>query len=331
MEYIQLNQTALSVSPICLGTASFGSGVTGPAVDRQLDLFLSLGGNFIDSAHVYGDWMNQGPGLSERLIGQWLKERGGRDKLVISTKGAHPKLDGKGLPRMSRQEIEADLAGSLRGLGTDYIDLYFLHRDDEGRPVEEILAVLETARQQGRIRYYGCSNWSLRRIREAERAAKAGGYPGFVCNQLMWSLAEIDFDGVGDKSLQAMDGETYADHRAREMNVMAFTSVARGYFSKLLSGQACPQAQAAPYQTEKNRRIAQWLSTERPAGYSVMDLCLLYFRAQPFPAIPITGFSREEQLKEALSAMEKPMPPSAAALFRMRDAWASKDAKDGMV
>ena len=205
MKKIKFLNTELSVAPLCLGTVNYGSAMPEKEAIHQLSRYVELGGNFIDTAHIYGDWEpGMGP-LSETAIGKWLKEFPERDRLVISTKGAHPRMQTMQIPRCSDAEIEEDLNSSLELLHTDYVDLYFLHRDDPRRPAGEIVEFLEKQVKAGKIRYYGCSNWKLSRVMEANAYAKEHGLQGFVCNQLMWSLADVNFSGLADQSFVLMD------------------------------------------------------------------------------------------------------------------------------
>ena len=113
---------------------------------------------------------------SEEVIGRYMQERGNREQLVILTKGAHPDQTG---PRVNKKAIQADLSDSLMKLGTDYIDLYALHRDDPSVSVGEIIEVLNEHVRSGVVRAIGVSNWSWQRIKEANEYAAANGLVGF--------------------------------------------------------------------------------------------------------------------------------------------------------
>ncbi len=305
---IRITNTELTVSPLCLGTGNYGTAIEDGAARRQMDRFLDGGGNFIDTAHIYGDWGDRGPAISERIIGQWLSDRGNRSQVVISTKGAHPKLDSMQISRLDGSSIRSDLQGSLKSLQTDYIDLYFLHRDDPSIPVEEILGVLEEARVRGDIRYYGCSNWSLERMIQAQTYAAEAGLGGFACNQLMWSLADINLEGIWDKTMEVMDKETYGYHKESNLGAMAYTSIAKGYFSRRAGGQAIDPSMNGIYGNPSNDAIFEYLMRNMPEDYTIFELCLLYFRVQPFSAIPIASFSNDRQMEEALGSLKKECP-----------------------
>src|SRR5215472_2977892 len=159
MRYRQIPATDVSPSILALGTVPFGTDLDASTTFDILDAFFEHGGTFIDTAHVYGAWVPGGLGLSERLIGQWLKSRNIREHIIVSTKGAHPLLSSMYIPRLSPQEIRSDLEESLRCLQTDTIDLYWLHRDDPNQPVAVMLEMLQELVRKGTIRSFGCSNW----------------------------------------------------------------------------------------------------------------------------------------------------------------------------
>lgn len=172
MKYIQLNDTDLNVSRICLGTAGFGDKTDQEKSFEILDDFVRAGGNFIDTANVYCKWLEGHGNCSEQIIGRWLKARGARGKVIVATKGAHYSFENPGRSRVNREDIRADLDESLRTLGTEVIDFYWLHRDDPEKPVEEIVNILEEMQKEGRIRYFGFSNYRTDRLKALEQCLK---------------------------------------------------------------------------------------------------------------------------------------------------------------
>lgn len=297
------------VSAIGLGTAQFGAGVPERDAFAQLDRFVEAG-NLVDTAHVYSDWIPGETSRSERVIGRWLHSRGGRARVFISTKGAHPRFERMDVPRLSPGEIESDLLGSLKCLQTDYIDLYFLHRDDPGRPVGEILETLEAHRRAGRIRAYGCSNWTLGRLAEARDYAAAHGMAGFCCNQLLWSLAAVNPAGVDDPTLVAMDGPTWRFHRDAGLPAMAYMAAAGGWFAHRQRGDT-GDALRRRYDTPENEvTYARLLPLSRESGLSLTALSLAWFAAAPFPAAALASFSRPAQLEEAARLLETELDPT---------------------
>lgn len=163
----------LHISKIVLGTDYFGATVPEEKAFRLMDNYIDAGGNCIDTARVYASWLPGGDDASERTIGRWLKSRGNRNNIILSTKGGHPPLDNMNNGRLSRKEIEGDLDRSLKTLGIDEADIYWLHRDDTARPVEDIMETVSMLIAKGKVRAAGCSNWKAERIEAANRAAAA--------------------------------------------------------------------------------------------------------------------------------------------------------------
>ncbi|HSB97861.1 MAG TPA: aldo/keto reductase, partial [Spongiibacteraceae bacterium] len=190
MKKIRLAKTTLDVSQLCLGTNQFGTMTATAQAAEILEVFTALGGNFIDTAHSYGDWIpSASRAASEHVLGQWLRQQRRAD-YVIATKGCEfDYRAGDYALRVTPALLEQDLLGSLAALQIDCIDLYWLHRDDASRPVEIIIDALIGHQQAGRIRYFGCSNWSVARIQEAQQYAKSIGHDGFVACQPLWGLA----------------------------------------------------------------------------------------------------------------------------------------------
>ena len=171
MHYRKLGSSSLNVSPICLGGNVFGWTVDERQSFKLLDGFIDSGFNFIDTADMYSRWVqdNRG-GESETIIGNWLKKRGGRDKVIIATKFGMEMAPNKvGLsPEYMMQAVE----DSLRRLQTDYIDLYQSHKDDENTPVTATLEGYQRLIEQGKVREIGASNFSATRLQEALRCQR---------------------------------------------------------------------------------------------------------------------------------------------------------------
>lgn len=307
MRYKTINGTELRPSCICLGTAEMGSALDRGYSFRILDTFLDAGGNFIDTAHVYANWMPGEKSLSEKTIGKWLKERKNRSRVIISTKGAHPELETMHIPRLSRKEIVQDLDESLEYLGVDYIDLYWLHRDDENRPVSDILGTLNDQVKEGKIRYFGCSNWRLRRIKEAAEYANSCGMKSFAASQILWSLASINREAMQDSTIAVMDDETYQFHKETDMAVLAFTSQARGFFMKVKDGDLSKLkdwVKATYYNEENMKKLERIKKVAQDLSSGISAVVLAYLTCQSFTAIPIIGSQSLEQLEESLEAAD---------------------------
>jgi aryl-alcohol dehydrogenase-like predicted oxidoreductase len=292
--------------PICLGTGDLGSAVDKTSSFALLDAYLDLGGNFLDTAKVYADWLPGERSTSEKCIGEWMHQRGNRLRIVLGTKGAHPDLNSMQVPRLSRAAIESDLHSSLRHLQTDVIDLYWLHRDDPTRPVEDILATLNDAVQAGKIRHFGCSNWRVERIRRANDYAASHGLQGFAADQPMWNMAVVDAVAIGDPTLVIMDNELWSYHRTTQLPAIPFSATANGIFQKIERSGA-PSLEAIPqrhYRSPANlaryERARQIASRRR---LTLTQVVLGYLLSQPFPVWPIVGPKRVDQLGDCLTAV----------------------------
>jgi len=199
----------LSVSKLILGTVNFGTMVDEAASFAIMDAYFARGGDTLDTAKVYGSWNPSGISLSEVTVGNWLKARGLRDRVKIITKGCHPILGQPG-PRVNAACVKADIEESLLRLQVEVIDHWYLHRDDETVPVEEIIDALECQRKQGHIRSYGASNWSTARIEAANAYAEAIGAQGFTSSQINWSLAQGNPEAMAPQGLVSMTPEIAA-------------------------------------------------------------------------------------------------------------------------
>lgn len=302
MRYQKIPRTDLNVSALCLGLANIGVKNTEEEGMALLDAFLDAGGNFIDTARVYSNWVPGELNRSERIIGDWLTDRGVRDRVVVATKGGHFDLADR-IPRLSRQEMEIDLQGSLEKLQTDVIDLYYLHRDDISRPVEEILDQLHTFQQAGHIRYYACSNWTVARMQAAHAYAQRAGYTGFVANQMRWSLASFHGKPPSDDTMCSMDRETYDFHVETDMAAIPYNSQAGGFFSKWLDDPRAVQKSGAF--TPANEKLCEYLKGIATAlNVPISHVVLAYFWKKPFVSIPIVGCRNEAQLQDSVDAVQ---------------------------
>lgn len=291
---------------IALGTSEFGGTCAEGLCRELLDAYEGIGGNFIDTARVYGDFANRINGESERVVGRWLRSRD-RERFFLSTKGGHPDLDHMEAGRLSRREINDDFRESLDNLGTDYVDIYWLHRDDTSRPVGDIMETLNGLLESGGTRLIGVSNWSPGRIREANAYAAAHGLHPLDANQPRFSLARQMI--VEDPTLYAMDAETYRMHLETGMALVPFSSQAKGFFTKLyeLGPDALPdKAKRRFYHPDNLATYERVLEVRAQTGLSVGAIALAYLTCQPFPTFPLAGASRVSQvlsLNEAADAV----------------------------
>ncbi len=297
----------LSISAVCLGLGGIGLGYSEEDGIRIIDQFADAGGTVIDTARIYSDW---GPGerhRSERILGDWLARQSDktRDRMIIATKGGHPKLDSMDKPRLTRRFILEDLEGSLRTLRLNRIPLYYLHRDDRSIPAAEILGILFEARRGGKVRHLGCSNWSAKRMREAADAAAAAGEDGFVANQPLWNVGSANMHPPSDPTIHRFGADMMQYHREARMLCVPFSSQAGGFFTKHVRDEDTPAGSAAAYATEENKALADRLGEMAPQlGVTVNQLVVAYLYHCGIPVAPIVGCRSPEQLADSLGALE---------------------------
>lgn len=293
-----------------------GSALTAEESFYLMDAYVDRGGNCIDTAQVYGNWLPIEASISEKTIGVWMRARKNRHSMIVTTKGGHPLLESMDRSRLSPEDIATDIEGSLRHLQVDTIDMYILHRDDESQPVDAILESLHEHRQAGKIRYYGCSNWTARRMKEAQRYAEERGIQGFTSNQVMWSLAEADPAKFSDPTMVAMDDGMKQYHVETGLCAMPYSAQAQGLFTKWDSGTYRPDDEAI---SPTYRSAANWEKFERTRqlaselSCTVTQIALRYLIDQPFTTLPIIGCRTQEQLEDSLSAEDIQLTPEQLA------------------
>ena len=294
---VKLNNTDLSVSRLCYGTNMLGWMLDQGKSNAILDTFAGLGGNFIDTARSYGDWIPDAPtGASERAVGAWLKTRN-RDDFVIATKGGFFDMRvGDYRNRVTPDDISVDLGQSLDHLGVDRIDLYFLHTDNPESPVEPIIDALITHREAGRIRHFAASNWAADRIRAANAYAASIGKEGFVASETFWGLALPDVAAAAQQGyVHYYEGE-YEGLHAAGLPIIAYAAQSGGYFSKLAAGPVGDQLAARYANPANQRRLAVAQDLAQKHGVSINEIVLSYLLSQPNQTIAIFGGSSPEQV-----------------------------------
>jgi 1-deoxyxylulose-5-phosphate synthase len=296
VEHLPVEPFTLPLSRLALGTLGFS-----PATrDRDyalLDAWIEAGGNVIDTAHVYED------GDAERLLGRWFRDRPGvRERVVLVTKGAHPRGDHV---RVTPADIATDLRDSLERLGGP-IDLYLLHRDDPEVGVDELIDALDAHRRAGEIGAFGVSNWALPRIEEANAYAAARGIAGISCNSPHLSLA-VQEEPPWPGCVSAHDADSRAWHERTGMPLLAWSAQAGGFFG------GSDGASARVYQSAPNReRRARAEQLGRRTGHTANAIALAWVLAQPFPVVAIIGPHSEEHLHASLVALEVRLGPEDA-------------------
>lgn len=319
MKRITIPNTDLELSPIGLGTVNAGIDWDGADADRIIDTYIDLGGNVIDSARVYADFVHVDGkvelGRSERVLGDWIRRGGRRDQVILITKGGHPTYvwpgDDLHKSRMSAADMRYDIELSLKALGTDYIDIYFYHRDDESQSVEEEIEVMETFRREGKIRYYGCSNWRASRILEADAYCREKGYRGFVADQALLNMGMKYMNPLPDDTLVYIKDDLRQYHRDNLQNLaMPYMGVASGFFH-IYATQGEAGVKNNPYYTPGNVKVAERCSElMEKYGATVSQVVLGFFSCVEFPCVPLYGPQNIDQLTDAMKTIDIDFNPA---------------------
>lgn len=260
-----------------------------------LDSYFAIGGNTIDTAYGYCG------GESEQAIGQWMKDRGNRSDVVILTKGAHHDKNG---PRVNPEAIAHDLGISLERLGTDYIDLYALHRDDPNVPVSIIVDALNEHIRAGRIKAIGGSNWTVQRLQEANEYAAASGQIGFTFSSPNLSLAKAkEAFWAGCVSVDAADCDW---HEQQQFPLLSWSSQARGFFTGRFSPEVRDNADMVRvfYSDANWERLRRAEQLGKEKGVSTIQIALAYVLNQPFPTCALIGAQSPEELESCRQGAE---------------------------
>ncbi len=311
----------LALSKIILGACNFGTWVNQETSLRLLDEYVRLGGDTIDTASVYGDWDDKGTPVSEQLLGEWMQENGNRERLTVITKGGHYRLKQPNISRATPECVKADIEKSLHALRTDYIDVYFLHRDNLAVPVEAFIDVLDEAVKAGKIRATGASNWTVERIRQANEYAVRAGKTPFTVSEIQWSLAHASQvrDAVDD--LHPMTEEDYQRYLAMELPVLAWSSQAGGVITKILEHgtETLKEGLKKQYLNDTTLRsvaLVKELCVQQ--GITPTQAALGYIICNRLPGAAIIGPNNLEQLADSMKAMDLTLPPEAVEHLKWR-------------
>ena len=293
---ITIAETDLVVHPLCLGGNVFGWSADKAQSEGVLDAYTKHGGNFIDTADVYSEWKegNVG-GESETIIGTWAKARGNRSELVIATKVAM--LSKR--PGLSAANIIAACDESLKRLQTDYIDLYYSHKDDEETPIEETLNAYAQLIAQGKVRYIAASNFGADRLAQSLKFSADNSIPSYVAVQDHYNLMHRTEFETNQAPLLAQNSIT----------CIPYFGLARGFLTgKYRAGVTVDSLRAGgvtEYQSEKGYAVVSALEEISKAHHSsIAAVALGWLRAQPQVSTPIASARTVEQLEEIIQVVE---------------------------
>jgi aryl-alcohol dehydrogenase-like predicted oxidoreductase len=296
MQRRKLGRSSLSVTPLCLGGNVFGWTADEPTSFAILDAFVAQGGNAIDTADGYSYWVpGHSGGESETVIGRWLKRRGRRDDVVIGTKvGWWEKRKG-----LKRANIVEGCEESLRRLGIETIDLYWLHRDDEETRPDEYLGALDTLVKGGKVRAVGASNFGVTRFKAALAESDRAGEARFVAQQPEYSLLNRDIE----KDLMPLC--------AREgVAILPYYPLASGFLTGKYrtssdKTKSVRGGGAVKHLEGKGKPVLAALDAVAARhGATCAQVALAWVMAKPAIGAPIASATSVEQITELMGALE---------------------------
>lgn len=312
MSELKLDRTGLQ--SLVLGGNVFGWTLDEKASFEILDAYLDHGFSAIDTANIYSTWVPGNDGSeSEKIIGNWMKERGNRDKVTLITKVGGPKA-GKGLD-VSPQAIASESEISLNHLRTDFIDIYFNHFDDEVTPIAETLQAFQKLKEEGKIGVIGASNISKERLEESLKTSKENGLISYQILQPEYNLYDREGFEKGAKELT----EAYG------LAVIPYYSLASGFlsgkyqspedFDKYPRGGGVKQR----YDNPRGAKILQALKEVAEDNQSKMSVVALAFLlAQPFITAPVASATKISHIKDF--ALARDLQLSEADLNKLLEA-----------
>ncbi|WP_439690090.1 aldo/keto reductase [Curtobacterium sp. SP.BCp] len=307
----RIGTSDLTVFPLALGGNVFGWTADEQTSHRVLDAYTGAGGDFVDSADVYSAWApgNSG-GESERVIGSWLRASGKRDDVVIATKvSQHPEFQG-----LSASNVAAAARASLERLGTDRIDLYYAHFDDESTPLEETVRAFDQLVREGLVRFTAISNYSRERAEEWIRIADEHGLAKPVAIQPHYNLV----------TREPYESDIAPLAAAEHLGVVPYFALAAGFLTgKYRSEEDFAgkdrEGQVSGYFSDEGLAVVDALDTiGREHGVEIATVALAWLQAQPDVVAPIASARNTDQLPALLASAELEL--SAEELRTLSDA-----------
>ena len=292
MNYVRLGRTGLRVSPLCLGTMNFGPQTSEPDSHAIMDHALEIGINFFDTANGYG-----GRGATERIIGNWFAQGGGRrEKTVLATKVYGGMGDWPNNDKLSALNIRRACDASLQRMQTDYIDLYQMHHVDRDTPWEEIYQAFETLVAQGKVLYFGTSNFAGWHIAQGSEIAKQRGFLGLVSEQSLYNL-----------NARMVELEVIPACEKYGLGLIPWSPLAGGLLGGVL--QKATEGRRSSEGTQKNieanrPKLEAWEGLCQELGEKPADMALAWLLKNPVVTAPIIGPRTMEQLDGSLRALE---------------------------
>jgi aryl-alcohol dehydrogenase-like predicted oxidoreductase len=314
MQKRALGKSGISIAPLVLGGNVFGWTADEKTSYAVLDAFVGAGFDCIDTANAYSVWVDgHKGGESEAVIGNWLKSRGNRDKVIIATKvGAGMGDGGKGL---AKDYIARECEASLKRLQTDYIDLYQSHYDDENTPIEETLGAFAKLIEQGKVRAIGASNFEVPRLAESFAVSKRLGLPRYETLQPLYNLYDREVYEKERMALCEKEG----------LSVIPYYALAAGFLTGKYRGEADlgkserGQRTVKKYLTDRGHKILKAMdAVAARTGATLPQIAIAWVMTRPAIAAPIASATSPAQVADIVKAAELKLDD--AALKTLNDA-----------
>ena len=302
----------LKLSSLVMGTTYFGTTIDKDTAFALLDRYRSLGGNTIDTARSYANWLPGGESAAERLVGEYIWSRGCREEMVVITKGCQHHNKDFSDNRLTPEILTEEFNRSYEVLGIDTIDIYLLHRDHPQADIPRIMETLQGFVEDGRVRALGASNWRIDRILEANDYAAQHGLTPFTISEIQWSLAETTPRAMEDQTIVCMNDSEFKKYQEYGIPLLAYSSQAKGLFSKLAAGG--PEAlndkvRNRFYHGENIERAERVLALAKERGVSPAAIALSYIIDNTLEAAAIIGCSNLTQLEDSMTAAQLKLEP----------------------
>jgi aryl-alcohol dehydrogenase-like predicted oxidoreductase len=292
-----LGRTGTEVSIFCLGAMRFGWDTSPEMSYRLLDMYLDAGGSFLDTANIYGRRGGRRVGgISETLVGQWMKERKNRQRMFVATKVGFSYV---GVERGLRAyQIERECERSLGRLGIDMIDLFYAHVDDRDTPMEETLTAFDRLVKAGKVRHVGASNFLAWRLEEARCVSQAHGFVEYCCVQQRHSYVRPKLGASFGAQIAAND-DLFDYCRTRGMTLLAYSPLLSGAYTR--PDRPFAEQYHGP---DTAARLAALNAVAEELGATANQIVLAWMVHSDPPVIPLVAASHVEQLQENLGALK---------------------------
>ena len=302
MEYKRLGSTGIKISPIVLGTMQFGWRINEEESFKVMDKAIELGINCFDTADIYSHWAdNSYPGKSEEIIGQWLKDRGIRHDLILATKLRGAMSDDINDKGLSRRHVHQAIAGSLKRLQTNWIDIYQIHSFDNDTEIEETLHALNILVDEGLVNYLGASNVHPWQLVEAFWISEKYGFARFETVQPPYCIIRRIL----------VEHQMYHVIKKYGLGVISYSPLAGGFLTERYSREQSlpdtPRSEGAQkrYFTDKRWKIQEVVrEIAESKDVKMTQVALAWILTKDFISAPIIGANNVEQLEENIRALE---------------------------